>query len=69
MSSKIHAVHFSKELFNKQTSLHWLFENGIIPMKNAHIEGNFIKYRIRSPNPHKPYFSKYVTDSILFILQ
>lgn len=69
MASKIHAVHFSKDLFDKHTSLQWLFEHNIIPIKKAHMGKNMIKYRIKKANKNKKFYSKYITDGILFIFQ
>ena len=67
--SKLHAVWFNKSLFDKDSSLQWLFEHKIDPIKKVHETTNNFKYRIRKPNKTKKYYSKYITDGVLFIFQ
>ena len=62
----LQSIHFKKNIWDKKSSKEWIKRHNIIPMKPAHETENWIQYRI-SPPSRGHYYSKYITDGVLFI--
>lgn len=64
----LHAVWFKKDKFDKQSATKWLTEHSIHPIKQGHYTENMIKFRITKPNKNATYYSKYITEGIMFVM-
>ena len=66
MSSKLQSIHFEKSKFTVEEAKKYLRDNGYKPIKDLHIEGNYIKSRLRVPH-FKSYRSKKLDNGIILI--
>jgi hypothetical protein len=60
---EIQSIYFSKHWSKYQTAK-WLVNNGIIPMKEAHITPGYIRYRIQDPKLFKRFKTVKLGDGI-----
>ena len=53
MTSEIQAVLFDKKKWAKGKASRWLQMHNFRPIKDVHITGNFLRYRLRNPKKFK----------------
>jgi hypothetical protein len=63
----LHAVNFDRNYYTLSDAKLWLRDHDIIPIKNVHTTKRFYKFRINEPKKYGVYYSKYITDGILFV--
>ena len=65
----IQSIKFNRSLYSLDDSIIFLLRHSIVPLKGVHITKHFYEYRITEPNKYKSFYSKYITDGILFTFQ
>lgn len=69
MSSHIHGVLFDKIKWTPTTSLNWLKEHKLKPIRPRNISERYFRYRITIPNYNLyDYYTKDIGHGIKFIL-
>lgn len=62
----LHAILFDKKLFSLPNAKEWLRRHDYVPLKDVHETKGYWRFRI-SPPVKGIYYSKFITDGILFV--
>ena len=65
----LHSVKFPLKKFNNDSSLEWLNEHNIKPIKQGHNTKNYIQYRIKQKTRNQKYYSKKLKNGVILTFQ
>ena len=63
----LQSIIFDKQLYSLREAKHWLLMHHYKPIKPVHSTTNFYRFRMSEPNPRNRYYTKHITDGIMFI--
>jgi hypothetical protein len=67
--SNIQAVYASVSDFSADDLLKWIKSHGLKPIKDVHISGENLRYRIKRPNPYKKYYTKVLPNKVHLVIE
>jgi len=47
----------------------WIRDSGFMPIKQAHVIGNQIRFRIRMPDPEKRYYTYVLKNGVHLVIE
>jgi hypothetical protein len=63
----LQSIHFDRNIWTLHNARNWIINHHIKPIKSAHVTDRWIMYRISEPIQTDRYYSKYITDGVLYI--
>lgn len=60
---------FKKHGWNSQSLLNWLLDHDIRPMKEGHIYGDMIRYRIKTPKKNQRYYTQMLNNGVYLVIE